>query len=84
MAENNERSAVKIIVTYDDGSVEELDKGLAFRFEDNEDDPDVAHITAELVNMTGRDLYTVVGAAVELGVKLGMFNGAGGGEDEEG
>lgn len=68
-------NAVKITVTYDDGSVEELDKGLAFRFEDNEDTPEREVIVAEMVNMTGRDLYTVVSAVVEMGMKLGMFGG---------
>lgn len=66
-------SAIKITVTYDDGSVEELEKGLAFRFEDNEDTPEEVRVTAEMVNMTGGDLYTVVAAAVKLGMKLGMF-----------
>ena len=80
MADKNESAASKIIVLYEDGTALELGKGLVFRFEDNEDTPELEHITAELVGMTGRDLYTVVGAAVELGMKLGMF---GGDEDEE-
>ena len=79
-----DEAARKITVEYEDGSVEELDKGLVFRFENEDEDTDTALITAELVNMTGRDLYTVVSASVELGVKLGMFGGKEGQTDEEG
>ena len=74
MSKPNESVAKHIIVEYEDGTAKELDKGLVFRFEDEDEDTDTAHITAELVGMTGRDLYTVVSAAVELGIKIGMFN----------
>lgn len=84
MSEDKKAAAKRITVEYEDGSVEELDKGLVFRFENEDEDTDTALITAELVNMTGRDLYTVVSASVELGVKLGMFGGKEGLADEEG
>lgn len=74
MSKPNEAAAKRIVVEYEDGTAKELEKGLVFRFEDEDEDTDTAHITAELVGMTGRDLYTVVGAAVDLGVRLGMFN----------
>lgn len=69
-----EKSAIKITVAYDDGSTQDLDKGLVFRLTEKPEAEQV-EITAEMVSMSGKDLYTVVGAAVELGVKLGMFNG---------
>lgn len=78
---NENRSAVKIAVTYDDGSVVELDKGLVFRITDNED-VGTTTIEAEMLNMFGRDLTSVVMGAIDLGKKLGMFNGLGGEEDE--
>lgn len=84
MSEDKKAAAKRITVEYEDGSVEELYKGLVFRFENEDEDTDTALITAELVNMTGRDLYTVVSASVELGVKLGMFGGKEGQTDEEG
>ena len=80
MAENNKRRAVKITVTCADWRIEEPGKSLAFKFEDNEDTPGEVCVTAEMVNMTGRDLYTAVAGAVELGMKLGMFNDTAGGE----
>lgn len=84
MSKEKEATAKRVVVEYEDGSVRELDKGLLFRFENEDEDTDTAIITAELVNMTGRDLYTVVSASVELGVKLGMFSGKEGRADEEG
>ena len=83
MSEDKKAAAKRITVEYEDGSVEELDKGLVFRFENEDEDTDTALITAELVNMTGRDLYTVVSASVELGMKLGMFSSKEGRADEE-
>ena len=83
MSEDKNAAAKRITVEYEDGSVEELDKGLVFRFENEDEDTDTALITAELVNMTGRDLYTVVSASVELGMKLGMFGGKEERADEE-
>lgn len=76
MSKEKEAAAKRVVVEYEDGSVKELDKGLVWRFEGDEDS-DQVQITAELVNMTGRDLYTVVEAALELGMRLGMFNGLG-------
>lgn len=78
---NEEKTAVKIAVTYDDGSTVELDKGLVFRIADNEDG--TATVTAEMLNMSGRDLFTVVSGSIELGQKLGMFDDLGGEEDDE-
>lgn len=75
----NERSATKIVIHYDDGSTKELDKGLAFHFGEVDEDENMT-VTADMVNMGGQDLFLIVSAAVELGMKLGMFND---GEDDE-
>lgn len=69
-----EKSAVKITVTYDDGTTKDLEKGLVWCLTDKPEDEQV-EITAEMVAMSGKDLFTVVSAAIEMGVKLGMFNG---------
>ena len=82
MADNSEKSVKKITLEYEDGSVEELEKGLVWHFEP-QDDGDTVRITAEMLNLTGSDLYTVVGAAIEMGQKLGMFKGLEDTADEE-
>lgn len=75
---DNTPAAKRITVEYEDGSIKELDKGLVFHFED-----ETEGIIAELINMGGRDLYTVVSAAMELGAKLGMFGDREDADDEE-
>ena len=72
-----EKSAVKITVTYDDGTVKDLEKGLVW-FVTEIPGTEQVEITAEMIAMSGKDLYTVVSAAIEMGAKLGMFNGLGG------
>lgn len=78
---DNTPAAKRITVEYEDGSIKELGKGLVFSFENEA--KETAHIVAELVNMAGRDLYAVVSAAVELGMKIGMFGDREDAEDEE-
>lgn len=68
------KNAVKITVLYDDGSVSELEKGLVYRLTEKPDTEQV-EIMAEMVAMSGKDLFTIVQASVELGMRLGMFNG---------
>lgn len=68
------KSAVKITVTYDDGTVKDLEKGLVWCLTEMPETKQV-EITAEMIAMSGKDLYTVVSAAIEMGARLGMFNG---------
>lgn len=67
------KDAVKITVTYDDGTTKDLEKGLVW-FLTEKPETETVEITAEMISMSGKDLYTVVSAAIEMGVKLGMFN----------
>lgn len=69
-----EKSAVKITVTYDDGTTKDLEKGLVWCLTDRPETEQV-EVTAEMIAMSGKDLFTVVSAAIEMGVKLGMFKG---------
>lgn len=77
-----DKNATKITITYDDGSVKELEKGLVFHIEEKPNEEQV-QITADMVAMSGKDLFTVVTAAVELGMKLGMFGDTEGADGEE-
>lgn len=76
-----DKTATKITVTYDDGSVKELEKGLVFHLGDVQDNGNI-QITADMVALSGQDLFTIVEAAVELGVKLGMFGDTEAADDE--
>lgn len=77
-----DKTAKKIVVEYEDGSVKELEKGLVFHLGEVQENGNI-EITAEMVSMSGKDLYTVVSAALELGMKLGMFRDLEGVDDEE-
>lgn len=77
-----EKTAEKITVTYSDGSVKELKRGLVFHLGEVQENGNI-EITAEMVDMSGKDLFTVVTAAVDLGMKLGMFGDMEGTDDEE-
>lgn len=68
-----EKNAVKITVTYADGTVKDLEKGLVW-FITEIPEKEQVDITAEMIAMSGKDLFTVVNAAIEMGVRLGMFN----------
>ena len=67
-----EKNVAKVTLTYEDGTVKDLEKAVVFTLAENPD-ADQVDITADMVNIAGRDLYTVVDAAVELGMRLGMF-----------
>ena len=67
-----EKNAVKITITYDDGTKKEIEKGLVWCVSDIPEE-EKAEITAEMVSMSGKDLFTIVSAAIELGNRLGMF-----------
>ena len=64
--ENNK--AEKITVTYDNGEQQEIEKGVALSFNDDE-------VTFNMVNIKGGDLIRVVGGVLGLADKLGLFDG---------
>lgn len=71
--DDQEKTAKKITVTYDDGTTKEIERGLVFTISEP-DENDNCQIEAEFVNIKGKEIYTVVFAVLEMGVKLGMFN----------
>lgn len=73
MSEQQEKNAVKITVTYDDGTIKDLEKGFVWALTEMPETEQV-EITAEMIAMSGKDLFTIVNAAIEMGVRLGMFN----------
>lgn len=81
MSEQMEKTAVKITVTYDDGTTKEVEKGVVWQLTDIPEEEKI-DITAEMVSMSGKDLFTVVNAAVEIGMRLGMFGNPNEMEDE--
>jgi hypothetical protein len=69
----------KIMVHYEDGTTKDIEKGVVFTMQDTGHGE--CSITAEMVNIAGRDLYTIVSGVIEMAYKIGMFNDDGGAEE---
>lgn len=81
MSEQKEKTAVKITVTYEDGTTKEVERGLVWQLTDIPEEGKV-DITAEMVSMSGKDLFAIVNVALEIGMRLGMFGNPNEMEDE--
>lgn len=71
ISENNEKIAEKIIIVYDDGIAESIEKGVCVSFCPAEGGQ--MEICAEMVGISGPELKTVINAFIQLGGRLGMF-----------
>lgn len=68
-----EKDIKKIIIEYDDGSKEEIEKAFVGIY--NEDDiSGEVNVTFKFSKFSGKDLYLFVSSAIELGKKMGFFN----------
>jgi hypothetical protein len=56
--------AVKFTITYDDGSIKDVTKGILWYFEDAET------ITGDIVSLSGKELCTILAAISDLGVRF--------------
>lgn len=83
MAKTNDPDARRIVVEYDDGSTRELEKGAVWHFEKDESEPNTMRITAELINISAKELRLIVDGAIELGARMGLFGDIGGAFDDE-
>lgn len=69
-----EKSVDRIIIEYEDGTTKELDCGMAISVSPSVEPEGDVNVTATMVRMKGEDLFNVIYAMVELGIKLGLFN----------
>lgn len=74
MAKSNDPDAKRVVVEYDDGSTRELEKGAVWHFEKDESEPNAMRITAELINISAKELCLIVSGAIELGMRMGLFD----------
>lgn len=68
-----ERNVKNIVINYDNGESEVLDKGFAVNLEST-DDSEKTEIQCRMCNMRGCDLELVVSSVLALADKLGMFS----------
>ncbi len=69
---SEERTVRNITLTYEDGSTEVVEKGLVLSFTEHEGGNVKARFN--MLSITGKDLYMVVMAMMQLGDKMGFFN----------
>ena len=69
---NENTTPEKIVVHYDNGTTKEIGHGLVFHVVPGQE-PDTVEVTAELVAVGEDDLRQIIGAAVELGFRIGLF-----------
>ena len=68
-----EKEINNIIINYNDGTNEVINKGLVAEF-DGQDENGYPTMTMHMCNILGKDLHNIVGAFVNLGYEIGMFN----------
>ena len=73
MINTEENHVEKIIVKYEDGTESEILKGVVITDNVNEDESH--HLVFEFVNTTGEGLANIILGVVELGTKMGLFDG---------
>lgn len=83
MTKDNDPDAKRVVVEYDDGSTRELEKGAVWHFEKDESEPNAMRLTAELINISARELCLIVDGTIKLGAQMGLFGDLGGASDDE-
>ncbi len=70
--DEKERNVEKFVVCYDDGEQKVIDKGFFCEMKEEEGACVLSFIMS---HVSGRELEHIVFGCMELGVKLGMFDG---------
>ncbi|NCC06741.1 MAG: hypothetical protein EOM30_01545 [Clostridia bacterium] len=79
---DNERSIEKITLQFSDGTTKTVEKGFICGFTENEIDGTIQS-DMHLINVSGKELETVVLLVLELAEKLNLFNTAEDKDNEE-
>ena len=74
MENNNEKTAKRIVIEFDDGTEKVLEKGACISFNTESDDYDDMTVSFDFINFAGSELEMLVRAVLEVGIKLGMFD----------
>jgi hypothetical protein len=78
MIKKNDVDVEKIVIKYADGTEKEITKGAVINMTPNEETDEVT-MNFEFVDFKGTDLTNMVYGVVEMGTRMGMFDGS---EDE--
>ena len=65
----DDKKAVKITITYDDGSTKDLEEGLVLHLTEVPD-TDRATVMVDILKLSVMDYFTLVGTALRMGEKM--------------
>lgn len=68
----SEKDCVKITLTYEDGTIQEVNHGFICNAAPSEDGAGVS-FTFTMVHISGTMLKDIIGGVLELGVRMGYF-----------
>lgn len=66
-----ERNIQKIVLHYDDGTEETINKGFIGNMEENDGN---VHVVFGMCHIAGRELENIIWGCIQLGEKLGLFD----------
>lgn len=71
------RNITSIVVNYDNGEIETLNKGVVVGFDEIDNEEETIKVRYRMCDIKGNELAMVVEAIIALGDKLGMFDNVG-------
>ena len=69
----DEKGIEKIVLHYDDGTTETVDKGFIASLTSSDDE--TCEITFHMAHISGNELCNMIEGVATLGIKLGLFGG---------
>ena len=75
------RNITSIVVNYDNGEIETLNKGIVVSFDEIDNEEETIKFRYRMCDIKGKDLHLIVHAVVALAHKFGIFDK--GGDDNE-
>lgn len=71
------RNITSIVINYDNGEIETLNKGIVVGFDEIDNEEETIHVSFRMCDIKGNELAMVVESIIALGNKLGMFDNGG-------
>ena len=77
------RNITSIVVNYDNGEIETLNKGVVVGFDEIDNEEETIKVRYRMFDIKGSELAMVVEAIIALGGKLGMFDNGGDSNEDD-
>lgn len=77
------RNITSIVVNYDNGEIETLNKGVVVGFDEIDNEEETIKVSYRMCDIKGSELAMAVEAIIALGDKLGMFDNGGDSNEDD-